>query len=105
MAYTYDVSTSRGQVRLAIGDTSEAHAVFSDAEVDRFLSMGGSFDGGVNEALRTLITIHAHRGDAARVASLQAALRNRGGDLPTIVVGYPAELPMDVGYDEIIPLL
>ena len=42
MAFTYDVSTDRGKVRLLCRDTVEASAVFSDAEVDAFLSLADS---------------------------------------------------------------
>jgi hypothetical protein len=39
MAFTYDVTTSRGRVRLNIGDTVQASAIFTDEEIDAFLSM------------------------------------------------------------------
>lgn len=39
MAFTYDVSTDRGQVRLLITDVQEANPLFQDAEIDAFLSM------------------------------------------------------------------
>lgn len=39
MAFTYDVSTDRGKVRLLITDVVEANALFQDAEIDAFLSM------------------------------------------------------------------
>lgn len=39
MAYTYDVTTARGQVRLLSFDTPEAQAIFSDDEIDAFLSL------------------------------------------------------------------
>ena len=39
MACTYDITTDRGKVRLIIGDTSTTACVFSDAEIDIFLSM------------------------------------------------------------------
>lgn len=45
MSFTYDTTTSRGQVRLIIGDTdtvTAANQIFSDAEIDAFLSMEGS---------------------------------------------------------------
>lgn len=42
MAFTYDPTTDRGKVRLLVRDSSEATAVFSDAEIDAFLSMAGS---------------------------------------------------------------
>lgn len=42
MAFTYDVTTSRGRVRLLCFDRVEASAVYTDAEIDAFLSLAGS---------------------------------------------------------------
>jgi len=45
MAFTYDVATERGQVRLLISDTDTATAanqVFTDAEIDAFLALEGA---------------------------------------------------------------
>lgn len=42
MAFTYDVSTDRGKVRLLCTDTLESNAIFQDAEIDAFLSMNTS---------------------------------------------------------------
>lgn len=45
MAFTYDVTTDRGKVRLLIGDTDDSNAdaqVFADDEVDAFLSLEAS---------------------------------------------------------------
>jgi hypothetical protein len=42
MAFTYDVATSRGRVRLLITDTDGDHAIFTDAEVDAFLALESS---------------------------------------------------------------
>lgn len=39
MAFTYDINTPRGQVRLLIGDTTEEGAVFADDEIDFFLEL------------------------------------------------------------------
>jgi len=39
MAFTYDVTTSRGKVRLLARDTVKTTAVFSDAEIDAYLSL------------------------------------------------------------------
>lgn len=44
MAFTYDPTTSRGQVRLNIYDTDTVNAdrqIFTDAEIDAFLTMNG----------------------------------------------------------------
>lgn len=42
MAFTYDVSTDRGKVRLLCTDTLESNAIFQDAEIDAFLTMNTS---------------------------------------------------------------
>ena len=42
MSFTYDPTTDRGKVRLLLGDTDTATAanqIFSDAEIDAFLSI------------------------------------------------------------------
>ena len=46
MAYTYNISTDRGRVRLLVGDTTTKtiqvqgeHYAFSDAEIDAFLDL------------------------------------------------------------------
>lgn len=41
MAFTYDLSTNRGKLRLRIGDTDSANQIFTDAEIDEFLSTEG----------------------------------------------------------------
>lgn len=42
MAFTYDVSSDRGRVRMLITDRDEANAIFSDDEIDAFLAMESS---------------------------------------------------------------
>lgn len=41
MAFTYDITTDRGKVRLLIGDTVDAGHQFEDDEIDAFLTMAG----------------------------------------------------------------
>lgn len=41
MAFSYDLATDRGRVRLLIPDTEAAKAVFQDEEIDAFLGLGG----------------------------------------------------------------
>ena len=38
MAFTFDVATERGQVRLMVADTDSTNALLQDAEIDFFLS-------------------------------------------------------------------
>jgi len=42
MAFTYDVTTDRGKVRLLCTDTLESNAIFQDAEIDAFLTLNTS---------------------------------------------------------------
>ena len=44
MAFTFDPTTPRGQVRLIIGDTTEAAAMFEDASIDAFLTLAEDSD-------------------------------------------------------------
>jgi len=39
MAFTFDVTTDRGKVRLLITDTDQANPIFTDEEIDAFLSI------------------------------------------------------------------
>lgn len=55
MPFTYDLATTRGQVRLLCTDTDEPNALFQDAEIDTFLSlMGGNVLRGAALALETI---------------------------------------------------
>jgi hypothetical protein len=42
MTFTYDLTTDRGKTRLYAMDTVSANAIFSDDEIDAFLSLNGS---------------------------------------------------------------
>ena len=41
MAWTFDPSTSRGRVRLLIGDDDTDNQIFQDASIDAFLALEG----------------------------------------------------------------
>lgn len=104
MAFTYDQSqpTSRDRVRMGLADPSVGGGIFSDAEIDAFLTHGG---GDVNAAirigLRALMVHHANRGDSGRVAALRLVLDAYGGDdMPLASVTMGADLPFDRGYVE-----
>jgi hypothetical protein len=47
MAWTYDLSTNAGKVRLLIQDNVAAYPFFTDAEIDAFLTMAADLDGDV----------------------------------------------------------
>ena len=46
MAFTYDPTTARGQVRLLVSDTDADAEIFSDAEIDLPLAGGAGGDSG-----------------------------------------------------------
>jgi hypothetical protein len=114
MAFTYDLSTDRGVVRLQLADTNAQAFVFEDAEIDKFLSRGGSVNEATCIGLRTLLVDAARRAryaknalapgqaysDTSCVTGLQAALKVYGGDLPTVNVVSLATQPYDSGYVE-----
>lgn len=111
MAFTYDVSTDRGRVRLKLSDTNSAAYGFEDAEIDALLSEGGTVLAATILGLRVLLVDAARRAksvttagtsysDAGRVAGLQATLKMYGGDLPTATVVTLGAQPYDSGYVE-----
>lgn len=109
MAFTYAIATDAGKVRLRISDTNSAAYAFGDDEIAYFLTEGGSVVGACRMALQTLLTDSARRmkmfsnpgqtyDDRGRVAGLQQALANLGGDLPTIDIAQSDTLPFDSSY-------
>lgn len=79
MAFTYDVTTDRGRMRLHLADTDAAAYVFEDEELDAFLELGAG-DVFRSSALASL----AAASDAARQARAFAAgnLRIERDDIP-----------------------
>lgn len=75
MAFTYDLTTALGQVRLALGDTTSGTGVrpdgtnFSDAEIQVFIDLENSVDLAVARACDVLAT------QWATVADLQVGPR------------------------------
>ncbi len=60
MTWTYDPTTSRGQVRLLCTDTDAANQIFSDAEIDTFLTLEDSeVKGAAALALETIASQEA----------------------------------------------
>lgn len=73
MAFTYDPTTTRGIVRLLIGDTdtvAERNQIFTDADIDAFLTLEGQSVYGAAAA--------ACRAIAASVARSRVALKATG---------------------------
>ncbi|KKM07646.1 hypothetical protein LCGC14_1731810 [marine sediment metagenome] len=92
--YTYDLATEIGQVRLTIGDTDiipTSDAIFSDEEIQYFLTAEGSVEMASAAALETMATSSARlgkmqktlnytkdtRGVAKGLLEMAAALRAR----------------------------
>lgn len=110
-AFTYDLTTDVGKVRLRLTDTREG-GWFSDAEIQYFLDAGGSVNAAVVEGARVLLMDRARRSrsssgggesydDRAQVQALQAIIAEYGGagtNLPKVTVTMPAALPMDDGW-------
>jgi hypothetical protein len=96
VAFTYDVTTPRGQVRLLLSDVDAATAVFNDAEIDAFLALEGANvklaaaqaidTNATNEALASkVIKDHQQQTDGAKVAD---AMRKHAAALRDQVTGY-----------------
>lgn len=119
MAFTYVLTTDVGKVRLKLGDTggvapgavATSGYAFEDAELDEFISEGGSVNGATLLALRVLYIDAAKRAkafslpgmsmnDTAKLEHIFRAIKMYGGELPTISILYPSRLPMDDGYVE-----
>lgn len=69
MVFNYDVETDMGKVRLLIGDTVQATALFQDAEITAFLGLNG--DDVRLAAAQGLETIAANQVMVLKVISLQ----------------------------------
>lgn len=116
MAFTYDLSTNIGKVRIKLTDTREESAWFSDAEIQAALDEGGTVNLAVVYLARVLLMDRARRSaswsntegsynDTAQVAALQSLIEQYGGaaDLASVSITMPSLLPMDAGYDESNP--
>lgn len=95
MAFTYDVATSRGRVRLLASDRDSANPIFQDDEIDTFLALNpglGTVYHAAADALETIaadealmlkvIESNGLRTDGARLAQAlmtrAAVLRTKG---------------------------
>lgn len=98
MTFTYDPITSRGRVRLLVADVDSTNAVFTDDEIDTFLALEVDVFTSAALALETIAVNEALvlkviqtldlKTDGAKLAEVllkrAAALRERGGDDPTV---------------------
>lgn len=110
MAFTYDLTTDRGKVRLLLSDTDSSAYVFEDDEIDYFLTLGTTVKGAAVEGARVLLADKARRmkrftlhgmtyDDTAAVAALQALIAEYGGTMATASTSLTLH-PFDEGYDD-----
>ena len=68
MTYTYlPATTDVGKVRLAIGDTTEATAIFTDEELQVFLTAEGSVNMAAAAALEAWAATYAANADSEKI--------------------------------------
>lgn len=114
MAFTYDVTTDRGKVRLRVGDIDSGDSIFSDAEIDYFLDVGGTVVKAAVIGLQTLLVDRARRtkfcsqrgvsqDDRHQLAAIKDAIKSlqaTEGIYPTVSSVLPALIPSDGGFQE-----
>lgn len=96
MAWTYDLATDTGKVRLELGDSTEAGALLSDEEIAVFLEREGSVLGAAAAACDALARRFARDVDftqddssyklgsrSEHYANLAKELRDRAGGIVT----------------------
>lgn len=109
MAFTYDISTDAGALRLRIADTDSTAYAFEDDEIAYFLAQGGSVDGGARMAIQVLLTDKARRArrfsvpgmsydDSAALSELRELWKAVGGGMPVVGSILPGLHPFDSGY-------
>jgi hypothetical protein len=123
VAFTYDISTNRGKVRFYLSDTNEAQAMFTDAEVDNALALGGSVSPAVCVLARARIGYLSRRPDeslpdgrsvsrSGQIEALRELLAQHGGTTPALTPTLPRASVSFGGYvgsdayqpiDELIP--
>ncbi len=109
MAFTYDISTNRGKVRFYLSDTNEAQAMFTDAEVDNALTVGGAVSPAVCVLARARIAYLSRRPDeslpdgrsisrAGQIEALRELLAQHGGSTPSVAPTLPQAVSSFGGY-------
>ena len=76
MAFTYDLTTSIGKVRLTIGDTVAAEAHFTDEELQVFLADGETVNAAAGLALTAWAAALAREDEQVKVGSWQGDRRD-----------------------------
>lgn len=109
MAFSYVLSTTVGQIRLALADTDADLYAFEDEELSHFYDQGGTVNEAAVAALKVLLIDKARRArrfsvqgasidDTSQVKALQTAITMLGGDLPTANARFDSH-PSDRSYD------
>ncbi len=109
MAFTYDLSTTVGKIRLTLADTDASAYSFEDAELTHFYAEEGTVVLASIAALKVLLVDRARRvrrfsvtglslDDTAQVQAIQAAISMLGGDLPTASARFDSH-PTDRSFD------
>jgi hypothetical protein len=97
MVFNYDVETTLGQVRLLIGDTVQADALFQDAEISALLTLNGDdVRLAAAQGLETIaanqimvLKVISNQGLSTNGAAVAAELRNQAKSLrEQVAAGY-----------------
>lgn len=96
MAFSYDITTDRGQVRFNLGDTDSSLFVFEDAEIDQMLTLSSDVNEATVRCLRALLVSRARRAKMASLhgltvndqqvaKDLQASIKEFGGSIRAVL--------------------
>ncbi len=80
MAFTYDITTDVGRVRLHLRDHDEARAMFDDAEIGHLLTTAGSWQRAVAEGAKVLLAERARFANSEGVGEVGTPEREPGID-------------------------
>lgn len=102
MAFNYDVTTTRGLVRLLISDVDTSNAanqVFTDAEIDAFLGLSGGLTvfGAAALALRAIAGNEVQTLKVLRSLDLQTDGRATADALRSLAESYEAKAEEELG--------
>ena len=111
MAFTYDIGTDIGKVRIQLGDVDASAYIFEDNEIQYCLDKGKTIDGATIQGLMMLLGSKSHRvkraavhgltmDDSAQIDAIKATIRAYGGGMPSLKSAMPALIPSDRGYTE-----
>lgn len=76
MAWTYDLATDTGKIRLRIQDTTSTAALFSDEEIAYFVSIEGAVDLAAAMAFETLAARTAAQPESEKIGDYSITRRS-----------------------------